>query len=284
MKKGKDFGFVFSVGKSYRNKRLAVINSKPFWMHFDRKLKLYKAVEAQLLRYELIMKPPKDVPFEGLVDMITDVSDYQGGAVLRREMLGTYLRLQKNRISQRIGKSGANLFMSRVHGGLGATPRPGLVIRYTRHQRNVQRWNQFCMSNDFPRKSMVILQDWWKVLKKKDNKILTCDPRTRDPLMGLIAAYTTSKSTRGVAKDDWLSNLSKVRINGRGYFRSRWTRVTLTRKEQMLMKNKREYGTGCREICLREEMEKVRIWGYPDCGFVRNSVREIQHIPPDIPL
>jgi hypothetical protein len=284
MKKGKDFGFVFSIGKSYRNRKLAVINSKPFWMNYNRRNKSYKLVELQLLRHELVMKPLKDVPFEGQIDMVTDVSDYQGGARLRREMLGFFLRQRKNEISQRIGKSNANLFMKRIDGGLGATPRPGLVIGYSRHQRTIQRWNQFCVYNGFPNKSMVIIQDWWKVIKKEGNKILTCDPRTRNPLMGLIASYTTTKDTRDVARDDWLANLSKVRINGRGYFRSKWTRIFLKRRERSLLDKKREYGTGCREIDLREEIEDLEFQGYLDEGFVRNKVFEIQHIPPDLPL
>jgi hypothetical protein len=253
-------------------------------MNYSRRDKSYKVVEIQLLRHELVMKPVKDVPFESQIDMVTDVSDYQGGARLRREMLGFFLRVRKNEISQRIGKSGANLFMKRIDGGLGATPRPGLVVSYTRHQRNIQRWNQFCVYNGFPKKSMVIIQDWWKVIKKKGNKILTCDPRTRNPLMGLIASYTTSKDTRDVARDDWLANLSKVRINGRGYFRSKWTRVCVNRSGQRLLRNERSYSTGCREIDLREEMESLEFQGYLDQGFVRNKVCEIQHTPPDLPL
>jgi hypothetical protein len=188
-----------------------------------------------------------------------------------------------------MGPGKPNLFMPRESGGLGAKPRHGIYGGVTERQLRIEKWNLHCLEHGIPDRRMTMIKDKWMILKQDLANRMTniVSPMTRDPSEGLIASYSSSRRSRLLARDDWLANISRVKINGRGFFRSKWTNPLGPIDSRINELGKFGKVTSIRLPLQSEQKRRValEVSRYNDeCIRDRKTFPMIWNCVPDIPL
>jgi len=208
--KAKEFDFILSIGKSYESKKLAVINSRPYYLKWQGNRPIVTAIE--LKQMNLIMNQAPDLPFSGNLDLVTDLKSPKD----QGEMFGLFMKFNKQRVTDETRDGLVGLFVSRDLGGLGCTLRPGIRNHVTRKQSIVAKdcYERLQMG----KKVNFSALPKWKIASQTGNGLIIHSSSSKDPTLGLIASYSTTSKTRKLARDDWVATMSKVKFTGRGYF------------------------------------------------------------------
>jgi len=223
IKKTKEFDFTLSLGKTYINPRLAVINSRPFYL----RKKDLSVSNIELKLVNLCMNQDISLPMVGNLDQVTDLRNPEDVG----EMFGLFMKFNKSRVNEETRDGLLGLFVSRELGGLGATLREGIRTKVTRQQMIIATDCKERLSIGLrPRFSAQYI---WKILNKRLNTktgqigthegtglgiVKIHNQNTTDPEMGILKSYNCSRATRELIRDDWIAKISRTKFTGRGYF------------------------------------------------------------------
>jgi hypothetical protein len=212
----KEFDFKLSVGKTYISKRVGVINSRPFIYN-----KKNNAREIVIRFINLCLRQDPTLPLSGNLDIVTDMRKPAESL----EMFKTFVKFNKQAISNATRNGLLNLFISRDLGGLGCTPREGIKIKVTRKQAIVANRAKRGHRLGLPKRHIFTSQLEWRIKMKSRKKGLilhgTNESGIKERGLGLGASYSCSTRTRSLVRDDWVSKMSRPKFFGKGYFREK---------------------------------------------------------------
>jgi hypothetical protein len=254
LEKAKQFGFTMSLGKTYISKRVAVINSRPFFVNF-KSLKSIESVPVELHLLNVVQNQQQDLPFEGNIDLITDLCKPKE----RRLMFSKFILFNKSKITTMTRGGKLNLFIPRILGGIGAILRDGMVTKVSYGQKWAALYQIKRLELGILPERRLIQEVSWNYFSKLKKIIRIVNNNTTESLRkvsdGIFSSYKCSKRTRKLTRDNWLANISRVKLRGRGFYRYKYNDKYLKR----LLKKQYGVNLNVNDFSLEKIREKLLI-------------------------
>jgi hypothetical protein len=201
----RDYNFIPSIGKSYVSEKNVTINSRLFtesWTDLRKNAEIgsnslvereYEMKKIHLRPINILFKTPRDVPISDSVNLLIEHDPH---------LHARWINYNRHTVQNMTRGGIINLNLPLALGGIGIKSTPKFV---TAKQGAIARKNLYAIQNGFPE---LVSRPLWET--KPYRKKYTQDQKQNIEFLNRhehVHSYKTD--CRGVAKDAWISSLSR---------------------------------------------------------------------------